>query len=226
MLRVRRSASTNLKLCLLVKLGVKASRPARHHKAEGNVLPLVLFTTLVVTVGAVALMTRSSNSWLSSVSNSDYQAAKEAAETGFNRILADLNTNQKSHFLVTRFSNWYANSPSTTEASNCNVFMPGVASAPSNAKTELAFGTGQFYQLTSYVAPERSPGSPDGQVRQSFWWFSRCSGHRICRERRFYQIKISTQENCLCKRPFYRIKQAITLTTVGHRRGGEHLGQV
>ncbi len=162
MLRFRQSSSAKFTLSMLAKLCANATRTAQRQKAKGNVLPLVLFTALVVIVGSVALMTRTSNSWLSSVSNSDYQAAKEAAETGFNMILAELNTNPKSYFLVTKFGNWYSSPPSVAEAGSCNVFMQGVQSAPSNAKTELAIGTGQFYQLTSYQAPERSPGSPEG----------------------------------------------------------------
>lgn len=161
-IRLRSPGSALFTLCWLTKPRGSANKSVGQQKVEGSVLPLVIFTILVVTVGAVALMGRSSSSWLSSVSNSDYQAAKEAAETGFNKILAELNTNQKSYFLVTKFSNWYSSPPSVAQTASCNVFMQGVQSAPSNAKTELSSGTGQFYQLTSYSAPERSQGSPEG----------------------------------------------------------------
>lgn len=162
MLSLWRSTSAKLRLSLLSRLRTKPKNALPPYKTEGSVLPLVVFTILVVTVGAAALMARGASSWLSSVSNSDYQAAKEAAETGFNRILAQLNTNERSHFLVTKFGRWYASPPTLSQAASCNVFMPSVVSAPSNAKTELASGVGQFFQLTSYSAPARSPGSPEG----------------------------------------------------------------
>ncbi len=114
-------------------------------------------------VSAAVLMTRGSTSFQNSIADSDHQAAKEAAESGFNEILSALNTDDKSYLLVANLADWPT--IEMKDATACNVYATDPLGEPPegvSAKKELSETLStqtQYYQLASYTAPTRSPGA-------------------------------------------------------------------
>jgi len=73
---------------------------------SGSILLTTLVVILVAMIGGAVLLSKSINSLNASSDAADLQTAKEAAETGFNEILAALNTDARSYLLVTKLANW------------------------------------------------------------------------------------------------------------------------
>ncbi len=68
--------------------------PKDRQRAGGEqafVLPLVIPAALLLLMGATTLMSRTANSYLVATKQSDAQLAREAAESGMNRVLSGLN---------------------------------------------------------------------------------------------------------------------------------------
>ena len=93
---------------------------------EAFALPLVIPAALLLIMGAMTLMSRTTNSYLATTKQSDAQAARQAAESGMNRVLSALNpfakfsTDPYLSFLLA--SRWQDNTGIT--------YNTGVASAP------------------------------------------------------------------------------------------------
>ncbi|MEI6030764.1 MAG: hypothetical protein WCQ20_06305 [Synechococcaceae cyanobacterium ELA739] len=144
---------------------LQTARPSakrQGHQAEaGSILLTTLVVILVAMIGAATLMSKGVNSLSASSDASDLQTAKEAAETGFNEILAALNTDERSYLLVTKLANWGSGIVSSTDLDNCSIYhssnsLPGPpAGYPSSTsfyKTTSFNGT-VTYKLENYDPP-------------------------------------------------------------------------
>ncbi|MFZ0407187.1 MAG: hypothetical protein WAM11_03635 [Cyanobium sp.] len=147
----------------ILHLILQVTRPAagrqQNKQQAGSILLTTLVVILVAMIGAATLMSRSINSLNATSDASDLQTAKEAAETGFNEILAALNTDQRSYLLVTKMTNWV--NVSTTDLDNCNIYHPSATlpSPPAGYPDSFSFyQTAGFngsvsYKLESYEPP-------------------------------------------------------------------------
>jgi hypothetical protein len=146
---------------LLLEAGPKPTDRQSDPQDAGSILLTILIVALVAMVGAATLMSKSINSLNASSDATDVQTAKEAAETGFNEILAALNTDQRSYLLVTKLANWGNGGVSATDLDNCNIYHPSstLAGSPAGYPTSASFyQTPSFngtvtYKLEAYEPP-------------------------------------------------------------------------
>lgn len=131
---------------------------------DGAILPFVILTVLVVIVGVATLANRSFESKLSSVRQSDYATAREAAEYGMNFVLGKLNTNDLGYLLVSNFgtsgAGWTGISSSNLDS--CRIRYTGTpgstaASAVVGVKTLPNISAASF-SVTGYLAPKFPTG--------------------------------------------------------------------
>ncbi|MCX5969333.1 MAG: hypothetical protein NTV57_17245 [Cyanobacteria bacterium] len=127
------------------RLGAKHSD--QHH--AGSILLTTLVVILVAIIGGATLMSKGINSLNASSDASDLQTAKEAAETGFNEILAALNTDERSYLLVTNFANWGSGGVTAADLNSCNIYHPAttLAGAPPGYPSSTS-----FYKTSGYNA--------------------------------------------------------------------------
>lgn len=118
-------------------------------------MAVVVLALLVLLLGAAALASRMSFSWLGSIGQSDYRAAKEAAEYGFSEVISRLNTNTHGHLYVTEWGEW--NTVTVAELKNCNIAAENLTDAQLSPATivgtqNLPNNIGQ-YELVNYTPP-------------------------------------------------------------------------
>jgi len=145
----------------LLQTARQSSKRQGHQAAAGSILLTTLVVILVAMIGAATLMSKGVNSLSASSDASDLQTAKEAAETGFNEILAALNTDERSYLLVTKLANWGSGIVSSTDLDNCSIYHPsnslpgppaGYPNSASFYKTTSFNGT-VTYKLENYAPP-------------------------------------------------------------------------
>ena len=134
-----------LRFIIQVAKGARARQGYNYH--SGSILLTTLVVILVAMIGGAALMTKAINSLNSSSDASDLQTAKEAAETGFNEILAALNTDERSYLLVTCFTSWGSGAVSAADLDTNNIYHPSstLAAAPAGYP-----GSQSFYQTPGF----------------------------------------------------------------------------
>jgi len=116
--------------------------PARQTHKPGSILLTTLVVVLVAMIGGAVLLSKSINSLNASSDAADLQTAKEAAETGFNEILAALNTDERSYLLVTKLTNWGSGDVSISDLETCNISQPPLttlAAAPAGYPNSTSF---------------------------------------------------------------------------------------
>jgi len=118
-----------------------------HKPGSGSILLTTLVVILVAMIGGAALMSKAINSLNASSDASDLQTAKEAAETGFNEILAALNTDERSYLLVTKLANWGSAGVSAADLDSCNIYHPSLTLAGSPAGYPASTS---FYQTAGF----------------------------------------------------------------------------
>ena len=111
---------------------VPKDRPLRSGE-QAFILPLIIPAALLLILGATTLMSRTTNSYVAASKRSDAQMAREAAESGMNRVLSALNpfskhsTDPYLSFLLA--SRWVQVRSSTSGASVAGATCVGRCSA-------------------------------------------------------------------------------------------------
>ena len=151
----------------------------KNHAQSGFSIAIAVITAIVILIGLLAIVSRSSNSFLATLWQGDFRNAREGAEYGLAELIGQLNQDRNSYLLVTEWSCWQL---MTTMDTNDTVVIylaepqanriQGVSSNSTAGKQwqilpggSLAIdgsgavsGTGVRYQLTQY-RPPRSPSS-------------------------------------------------------------------
>jgi hypothetical protein len=146
---------------------------------SGFSIAIAVITALVILIGLLAIVSRSSNSFLATLWQSDFRNAREGAEYGLAALIGQLNQDRSNYLLVTEWSCWqvmtamdtndtvviYLAEPQANRiqgiSSNTTVaqqwqILPGGSLAIDGAGA--VSGTGVRYQLSEY-RPPRSPSS-------------------------------------------------------------------
>jgi len=136
-------------------LPTAAGRAWPADREQGLVIPAVLLTVMVMTLGVLALVSRVAATRKGAASTALAASARQAAEYGFAQVVAEMNRDGKSYLWVTLFGSW--NSVSASDLQSCGIAsasppttnpIPGVSSAvalPGNGNLS--------YRLTGYEAP-------------------------------------------------------------------------
>jgi len=156
----------------------KRERKKKDHQS-GFSIAIAVITALVILIGLLAIVSRSSNSFLATLWQSDFRNAREGAEYGLAALIGQLNQDRSNYLLVTEWSCWQlmtamdtndtvviylaepqANriqgiSSNTTLAQQWQILPSG--SLAIDAAGAIS-GTGVRYQLWEY-RPPRSPSS-------------------------------------------------------------------
>ncbi len=153
--------------------GLSPQRGGRSLQQEhGFVMPATVVLVIILGIGIVVVASRAANNLLGSVRQVDSRKVREAAEFGLNAIVAQLNTNENSYLLATKFGNWQT--VASNDLSRCNLRQPtaapaanritGVSTNATNTTVALAndlAGTTTTYSLINYIPPQPPvvPGS-------------------------------------------------------------------
>lgn len=130
-------------------------RPRLGSSDAGLIVQAVLVMALVTTIGIFVIASRVAGSRQSASSSSLSLAARQAAEFGYNEIMAEMNRDPKSYLWVTKFSAW--NNVSVQDLKACGVGstadpitnpIPGTGSS-----VTLPNSTQLTYRLTGYQEP-------------------------------------------------------------------------
>lgn len=113
-------------------------RHAAARRSEGMILPFVILAVLVMAVGSLAIANRSSLGTLGTVYQSLSFDAQEAAETGMNRIISELNRPRNRGLLRSKGTSvdssalWTGSEAASLHTSRCpGTGAPDLASNPS-----------------------------------------------------------------------------------------------
>ena len=154
-------SQTQFRLRFVLQAANRLSPLQSNKRDAGSILLTTLVVILVAMIGGATLMSKGINSLKASSDASDLQAAKEAAETGFNEILAALNTDERSYLLVTKLANWGSGGVTTTDLTSCNIYHPTttLAAAPAGYPSSSSFyqtpdhNATVTYKLEAYDPP-------------------------------------------------------------------------
>lgn len=136
----------------------------RRQRQAGMALPMAVITALLVIVGVAIVGTRSLSAWIAQIGQSQNRDARDAAEYGFSRLMAQLNQPQNSFLLVTRGNQW--SKVQESDLGSCGVGLPDSASVAGNTVKGLLGATNASavpnsnlaWKLTDFKAPETPPG--------------------------------------------------------------------
>jgi len=84
----------------------RASLLKRQQRQAGMALPMAMITALLVIVGVAIVGTRSLSAWIAQIGQSQNRDARDAAEYGFSKLMAQLNQPQNSFLLVSKGNEW------------------------------------------------------------------------------------------------------------------------
>ena len=154
--------------------------PQRKHQQPGFSIAIAVITAIVILIGLLAIVSRSSNSFLATLWQSDFRNAREGAEYGVAELIGQLNQDRNSYLLVTEWACWQVmTSVDTTDtvviyqAEPQANQIPGISSNSTAAQqwqilpggslvidaAGAVTGTGVRYQLSQYrPPPSPSPG--------------------------------------------------------------------
>jgi hypothetical protein len=145
----------------------RTSLRKRQQRQAGMALPMAVITALLVIVGVGIVGTRSLSAWIAQIGQSQNRDARDAAEYGFNQLMARLNQPQNSFLLVTRGNQW--GSVTYNELGACGVGVPDSASVTGNtvkgwlgaqnATVVPNSNNSLAWKLTNFTAPELPPGT-------------------------------------------------------------------
>lgn len=148
--------------------------PQRKQRQRGFSIAIAVITAIVILIGLLAIVSRSSNSFLATLWQSDFRNAREGAEYGVAAVIGQLNQDRNSYLLVTEWNCWqvmtsidttdtvviYQAEPqanriqgiisNSTEPQKWQI-LPGGSLAIDAAGTVT--GTGVRYQLSEYRPP-------------------------------------------------------------------------
>ena len=165
----------------------KAGEPgqARERQPAGFSIAIAVITAIVILLGLMAIVSRSSNSFLAGLWQSDFRNAREGAEYGIGELIAQLNQDRNSYLLVTEWNCWpymvasdldgsrgtvviygAVPQPDRLQGVSTNSTIPGQwTSLPAGAVTTASggsvTGTGIRYQLEKYMAPRPTNGTAE-----------------------------------------------------------------
>ena len=164
---------------LQVNAGALKTGRNQDQSQSGFSIAIAVITAIVILIGLLAIVSRSSNSFLATLWQGDFRNAREGAEYGLAELIGQLNQDRNSYLLVTEWPCWQV---MTTMDTNDTVVIylaepqanriPGISSNSTAAQQwkilpggSLAIdgsgavsGTGVRYQLSEYLPP-RSPSS-------------------------------------------------------------------
>lgn len=160
-------SKTRFSLRFALHAANRVSALQSNKRDAGSILLTTLVVILVAMIGGAALMSKGINSLNASSDAADLQTAKEAAETGFNEILAALNTNERSYLLVTCFTSWASGGVSAADLDTNNIYHPSstLAGAPEGYSSSVSFyqtsghNATVTYKLESYTPPASASAS-------------------------------------------------------------------
>ncbi len=78
----------------------------KDHPQSGFSIAIAVITAIVILIGLLAIVSRSSNSFLATLWQSDFRNAREGAEYGLAELIGKLNQDRNSYLLVTEWSCW------------------------------------------------------------------------------------------------------------------------
>ncbi len=157
----------------------------RERQPAGFSIAIAVVTAIVVVIGLMAIVSRSSNSFLGGLWQSDFRNAREGAEYGIGELIAQLNQERNSYLLVTEWNCWPHIVATDIDGSVGNVVIYGAVaqadrlqgvssnstipgqwtSLPTGAVTTASdgsvTGTGIRYQLEKYTAPRPTDGTTE-----------------------------------------------------------------
>ena len=157
----------------------KRLRPAlaRHRETSQGFLTPVGFITMLVMIGGLILeISRLNYDLTASIRTSEARKAMDAAAFGMEAILDDLNNNDNSYLLVTKFTNssgtgtWQTVSAANLSACGLEVPSPapsanriaGVSSNSSSSSVALPSDPGVTYSMVSFDPPSGATAPASG----------------------------------------------------------------
>lgn len=138
-------------------------RRSQAKPTAGLVVLAVLVTVLVTAIGILAIASRVASSRQGAAAGSLTAAARQAAEFGYSEIVAELNRETLSHFLITKLSQW-------AQVSNQDLLACGIAiaadsiaaSIPAIVSSDqtLPNSPNLSYRLINFQIPMNLDGAP------------------------------------------------------------------
>jgi hypothetical protein len=133
-----------------------AGRAPESDQERGLVLPAILLTVTVMTLGVLALVSRVAATREAAAASSLAASARQAAEYGFSQVVAEMNRDGKSYLWITPYANWAT--VTASDLQSCGIFSASIPTANPipgrSSPVELPATPTLTYQVTGYQPPE------------------------------------------------------------------------